>query len=276
MAIAVASSATTAVAIASTCVITKPTGLAAGDLMIAMVGGLLNTAADYTAPGGWTVSQGATTGGESCRIFYKVADSGDAAATNFTFSGSGSEYIGGAMIRVTGQSGDVSIFSQQQSNDNNFASADLTPNAADSLLLFFGFTTGSATGLSSYACAVSNPTWTEEFDFGSTAPATDLAFSLGYAVRAAATATGDFTAGNSGTTIGFFMSLSPLLNVTASPSVITTTVTIEAPSVSAGASITTTVVTTTVTVQSPTVTTGEGMWTNQDKSSSSWTNQNKS
>jgi hypothetical protein len=68
-------------------VLTKPTGLAVGDTMIAILasaGGTNNIA----APGGWaTVTSLNTPTYTKSRVFSKTADSGDVAASNFTFTG---------------------------------------------------------------------------------------------------------------------------------------------------------------------------------------------
>lgn len=277
MAVAYASSSTTSIAISSTCVLTKPSGLSVGDLMIAYVGGVLNTAADYTAPVGWTVLVGQSNGAESVRAFYKVADSSDVAASNFTFNGSGTDYIGGGIIRVTGAASIFTNYSTQISATATFNTADLTPDGANSLLLFFVFYVGGVSGgITSYACATSNPTWTEVFDFNSTAPSTDFGLALAYANRPEITSTGDFSCSDPGDEFGIFISLAPVINTTATPGVMSITTSTASPTVTGTGTASIGEIYATMSVSAPTVTTPTETWSNTQKSSSTWTNTPKS
>ena len=97
MAIAVASVSTNTMGTGG--VLTKPTGLAVGDLMVAIV--VAETVADLASPGGWT-NQGSrdTANYAKTKLFTKVADSGDVAASNFTFTGT--DIRGGILYRITG------------------------------------------------------------------------------------------------------------------------------------------------------------------------------
>jgi hypothetical protein len=84
---------------ASQITITKPTGLAVGDLMVAVIGKdddvLINLPSGWSSPAGlW---QGTSSGNDLySRIFYKVADAADVAASNFTwtFGDSGEDCTG--------------------------------------------------------------------------------------------------------------------------------------------------------------------------------------
>lgn len=80
-------------------VLTKPTGLAVGDFMVAIV--VAETIANLASPGGWT-NQGSrdTATYAKTTLFTKVADSGDVAASNFTFTGT--DIRGGILYRITG------------------------------------------------------------------------------------------------------------------------------------------------------------------------------
>lgn len=103
MARPVVQSSQTATATSSASVtITKPTGLAVGDFMIAFIGfenG--STVRTFTTPSGWTLLRNSASDSEGVASFYKEATAGDVAASNFTFSLSGtSDRIGGVLVRV--------------------------------------------------------------------------------------------------------------------------------------------------------------------------------
>ena len=276
MAIAYQTSSSTSIAASATCVITKPTGLAVGDVMVAFVGGLANAAATYTAPAGWTAIQGQSNGAESCRAFYKVADSSDVSAPNFTFNGDG-DYIGGGMVRIDGQAALYSNSSTQIETSGVFGSADLTPDAANSLLLFMAMYVSSSSDLDSYACATSNPTWTEVFDMHTTAPGTDFGLAMAYASRPEITSTGDFSCADNGQVMGIFMSLAPIVNASTTAGVITMTASVPAPSVSGTGSVSAGTATLTLSVPTPTASLVIPVWLNDDKTSEgTTTNQDKS
>lgn len=275
--------------------ITKPTGLAVGDYMVAhltnVVGGS-NNADGWDTPSGWTIINNDSESGNSnssCSlvVFYKVADSGDAAASNFSFTKNGSQgtTVHGALYRISGASAIAKASDSQTSDLTPTYTNTITPSFADSLLLFLasyadaGAASGSASG---YAITTSNPTWTEVYDsYGQIFPHRGLAAGA-YASRPEATATGDSsltfvaTGGNAQNSIGVIVVLSPIVNVTASPAVIDVTASVIAPSVSGGASVSPSVIDITTSVVAPTVSFPTDDWTNQSKNSSSWTNQNKS
>jgi hypothetical protein len=65
-------------------VVTAPTAIAVGDLLVG-TGGTLDTKS-ITPPTGWTTVSNDTNGTERVYVFTRVADAGDAAAANFTFT----------------------------------------------------------------------------------------------------------------------------------------------------------------------------------------------
>lgn len=67
-------------------VVTKPTGLAVGDLMLAF-GGCVTTRT-ISPPGTWTEQANDTDGTKRVYVWTKVADAADVAASNFTFTAS--------------------------------------------------------------------------------------------------------------------------------------------------------------------------------------------
>lgn len=157
MAIPVIQSSNTATSTASdTLTITKPTGLAVGDLMIAIIhSSASGTVRTHNTPSGWTVIQkdGASVAHRPA-AYYKIADSGDTAASNFSFTLSASTTaMSGVLARVTGH---VAASPVTLSELDNTASptgtvrtytAALTPVSSNSLVVFsIGNYTSSMTG----------------------------------------------------------------------------------------------------------------------------------
>lgn len=199
--------------------ITKPTGLAVGDLLLAFISGTSNATSNINVPSGWTEIDSSTNGGESWKAMYKVADSSDVAASQFTFTNTDGEYIGGGLLRIENAAIDFSVKSKQtitNSANGVFNASTITPTVANSLILFFVVNLGNAGTSSGYAIATDNPTWIEGYDFGSAAPATDLSTAVAYANRPQTTATGNFSYTDPGTVdaFGFFLALYELVNVT--------------------------------------------------------------
>jgi len=157
--------------------VAKPTGLAAGDLMIFSIHGNFNAYADsgsVTPASGWTYIAGATqtSGNERSAVYAagKIATAGDVAASNFTFAcniGGGTSAAAGTITRFSDAAYPTiftSEFSSSALTTTLFANA-ITPTADCVLLMLL--TTWSQTGsptMSSYAIATSTPTWTEQFD----------------------------------------------------------------------------------------------------------------
>lgn len=103
MAIAVASSSSAGNNSASTSVVvTKPSGLAVGDLMIAKVL-VFDSSTAITTPSGWTLLTSRTTATFSkISCFYIVATSTEVAASNFTFSFTSAQSSIAVIARING------------------------------------------------------------------------------------------------------------------------------------------------------------------------------
>lgn len=129
--------------------LTKPTGLAVGDLMVACIAFYFEGGTrTLTTPAGWTAQKklDGTDGGIA--VYTKVADSGDVAASNFTFSASASgDCIAGSLSRVTGY---TSIGSSESDEASGTGSASVsyttavTPTVSDNLVIVV-FAGGDAT-----------------------------------------------------------------------------------------------------------------------------------
>jgi len=164
-------------------VIPKPTGLALKDLMIAQIGVL----SGVTPPAGWTSLR---TDGNS-KLYYKLADSADVAATDFTFTGGGD--IDGSILRIGGyRVSDIITASNGATGTNTTQSTSGITPAANSLLLIFTANENGRT-VSGQAIATSNPSWTEQYDRPN-AGANTAAISCASATRPESTASGNASA----------------------------------------------------------------------------------
>lgn len=281
MAVTYQSSQTTSYASGTTVVVTKPTGLAVGDLMVACIQALGITAHTDITCSGWTTETGNTS--LDAAILKKVADSSDVAASNFTFDLAGTYISGGAITRITTASSTWTtgtIFNAGATSTPTFTTG-ITPATTDSLMLMFvvGVGNGGVETSSAYAITTNNPSWTEAYDIGINSTS-DGTIALAYANRPENSATGNFSAtcsGSTNTKFGLLISIPELLNVTVSPSVIDLTLSVQAPAVTGGATVSPSVIDLTASVQAPTVTTPSSVWNNEDKSSNStFTNTPKS
>lgn len=183
---------------ATSTVVTKPVGLAAGDWMVGVV--VLQTAATITPPSGFTLilDQTNSTSADTPRmaIYWKIADSGDAAASDFTFSFSATSISFAGIICGTGSDTTTPVGA---SNGDNTVVNDITPSwdntitppQADCLLILFAAASQGFAGMSNQAIANDNPTWTEVEDTGTSLGA-NYVLSVAYSsLRSATSATGN-------------------------------------------------------------------------------------
>lgn len=253
--------------------VTKPTGLAAGDLMIAIFSCSQNRTAVLS---GWTLLFDHNGGNPPYNdVLVKVASSADAAATNFTFTGfADGDSLIGAICRITGASfGGADNFSYDtdhiEGDDTPVYSGGVTTISSNDLLLF-GVGVLDNQAISTYAVTTNNPTWTEQFEVLANLTQ-DLGLGVATAPYTTPGATGDYSASIAGalgaTTSAFLIKISESESVTVSPAVITMTASVQTPTVTGDANVTTTVITMTASVQAPTVTTEASKWVNKAKSS---------
>lgn len=254
-----------------TLTITKPSGLAVGDMMVAyIVWDTSNTDAP-TLPSGFTSLLHDTTATKTAWS-YKIATSGDVAASNFVFTLAGTVTgSGGSIMRWSGV-GQINAGSTVRVNSTtttpSFAGG-ITPAVADSYLIM-GYHSPYTHTVSSYAISTDNPTWTEISDEQNSSP--DLTMAIAYASRPEVTATGNFTVTTSTSHDdhnGVLIYLSPQTNVNLSMPVGTLTLTSPTPSLTVDVIIPMPVGTLSVTGGIPTVTTSEtDVWTEETKNSS--------
>jgi hypothetical protein len=145
--------------------IAKPSGLAAGDLMIMSVA--VEGDKSVLIPTGWTrrIVQQESSNFGIC-VFWKIATAADAAASSFTvtFGASGKHSVG--LTRITGHNPTAPIVasasSQQPAASNLVIAPSVTTTAANQLVLGFHAVKKSATFTASYG--------TERYDVSADPP----------------------------------------------------------------------------------------------------------
>jgi hypothetical protein len=188
-----------------TITVTKPTGLSVGDLMIghwviALASGGATTMdglSSFTLLSSKTSTTAAS--GIQSFIFYKIADSGDVAAANFTFTVADTETnkICG-LSRFSGASATIPItlYSEYGSDsDTGITAPTLTPAYGNSFFCIASGIRASARTWSTYAIATNNPSWNEIYDTNNTGCSMSFANSN---FRIETTASGNGTSVNSG------------------------------------------------------------------------------
>lgn len=294
MAITVESISTKTFAAGQSMVITKPTGLAVGDLMIAHCSSISpsnSNPADYNTPTGWTSvnttssTNSSLTHSNMLRIFSKVADSSDVAASDFTFtiSGGSNRNLGGAIYRISGFGPTTPVptsnaASNSGTNDHDTSpltlNATVTPSRASSLIMMLITASSDASAFGSYAVATDDPTWTEGYDFNS--GALNAAMAGAYATRTETSATGSSTFGYSGSAVKpslVMVVINPTQDVTVSADVVTTPAAVQAPTIAGGGVVAAGLVSATASVVAPTA--GENKWRNASRTAATASNASK-
>ena len=187
----------------NTFTITKPTGLAVGDLMIAiaMMSGTGTNAISSSAS--FTKIGDANDGSNgSLEVFAKIATSGDVAASNFSWTGTGTDgssvlclgllRFSGNFIDVTTNIG-VLVELDSVTVTNPSFSGSLTPTATDSLYVMGIGLRSSSISISDYAIANNNPTWTERFEIFENS-SSDARLGVATATPTSASSSGDYSA----------------------------------------------------------------------------------
>ena len=229
----------------TSCVIVKPVGLTVGDLMFAQVvgaenGGNLGT---FTDPVDWTTIRQDNASPSYSRygtaLFWKIADSGDVSASNFTFVATGADSNGGAITAFTAGTFDsttpINANSGQYATFSDTATAPtITPSVADCMILL-ACHCGDNLAFSGYAIATSNPaSWSEAYDIPLNLVG-DIGLAMGYAIRAETTATGNGTATVNKTTtyiFGQLVAIAPAANILVTPTTASLAITGYAPTIS--------------------------------------------
>ncbi len=161
----------------TTLIINKPSGLAVGDLMVfAGVNVVASVAGSVgiTTLSGWTLAESLGTAGSHSNIQYKIADSSDVAASDFSWTYTGSDAAAGTIFRLTNHDATNTI-EANDSDETGAAAVDttvaLSPSLAvtvDNCLLIAALSVTDATAanpaeVGSYTSTPSL-TWTETMD----------------------------------------------------------------------------------------------------------------
>lgn len=185
-------------ATSTSCIITAPSGIQVGDLLVAIIAIRSTTITVNSPASGFAVDISET--GQSnagLHILTKIAASGDTSAGSFTFGLSGSQRNRGVMLRISGakQSSYIGGSNKGFSNSNStsVSISGFTPSAADCIFVLCSMNLQGTANYSNWAMATSDPGFTERADITYT-DSTNI--HLGVAVsatRTQTTATGNFT-----------------------------------------------------------------------------------
>lgn len=283
MAIAVQSSASSNVATTTSTTITKPSGVVSGDYLLAAIGFEQSGGNTVNSvPSDWTEIESLIGNNTALYVYFKVA--GGSEPTNYTWGLTGTQAVGGSILRIDGQSVDaggafeVELDDHVGNTDAPSFPTGITPTFASSLILIASCSKSNGTiAHSAHAITTSNPSWTAVQ--GTSAGGTTI--SIAYAVRPEVTSTGawSLTAGNTGTTdtTSIILAIAPRVNASVTLDVATLTVTPQDPAVAGGANVTLDAASMTATAQTISAATAASKWVNTDKSSAgSITNIDKS
>ena len=188
------------------CVITKPSGLAVGDFMIALMelsGGSFYEPPNGTIPTGFTRLYELGQSSGTTLLDYKIADADDVAASDFTWSRKssyGSAYNIGCIAAFTGVNNTTPIDKHNYNKSfdtSSLTTTGITPTNANSMIVLMGgvcSNTAVAT-FSNYDIATSDPSWSEAADVGYDGGTgfKRVSIGMGYGVRAATSPTGTST-----------------------------------------------------------------------------------
>jgi len=202
-------------ALSTTCVVVKPVGLTVGWLMIAhVVASLLNQSPTVSPPANWTeIRQDAASDDGSVALYWKIADSADVAASDFTFGISTSCSNMGAITAWTGHdpATPINAHNGQNQYSSTITSPAITPSVANCMILMNAAFAGREYTIWNYAIADDNPpSWTEAYDL-STSAGNESTLAMGYAIRPETTSTGLGTASavSNGPNVGQLVAIAP-------------------------------------------------------------------
>jgi hypothetical protein len=213
-----------------------------------------------------------------------VADAGDAAASDFSFSTGVSSQKAGILLRISDPVTAViqSAFSTSE-NDSTPAFTGVTPHNVNSVIIIGTLVNGTTiSAIGTYAIANDNPSWTEAGETIETASSGICALAVAYATKPLAAATGNatlaITAGSAEATdsAGVVISITGTTNATAAPTVLGLTLSMPSVTPTADANAAPTVLTLTLSIPTPAAAVSTSDWDNASKSSTSWTPQSKS
>lgn len=284
MAMAVEAVASTAFGSRSTLTLSKPTGTADGELLVAVVGLGTNSSVVSSVPSGWTATAGSPASVSlvtNVYVYWKLASS-EGASWDWGLNKSTS--CAGVVLRVSFPDAtpfDAEAEATVSNDDTPSWGASVTPASANSLLVMAIIAEQTAAGgTSGYAVATDNPTWAERFDETSTG----ITFAVATAVRSATTATGNASATltGSGSNTTDSAVLMAVFQPLASASLTGTTALLTSPAstliaadISSSTNVSTALLTDTSTLLDPSARVSERVWTHGTRTSTTWTHANR-
>ncbi len=264
--------------------LTKPTGTVDGDLLITFICGN-GTVAPSSVPSGWTLIRSSDSGGTttqaSIHSYYKVASS-EGSSYSWT---AGSSIAGGMVLRVTGQestpidahTGTGNQGANAWSNDISAYSTTISQARVNELVIMAAVVYNQDIGtpsLSDWKMATNNPTWTELYDNAlNSGGANNWVMGCAYATRESSGATGDLTFDYNSGGERYAAQTMFVTNLNAQTFTETVTCTDTGTTNNVGFNLT---VADTVTPSDTVTAEKQKTWATQDKSSTTWTNQDKS
>lgn len=156
----------------ATLIITKPASVAVGDVLVAVMGWQNGTSRSLSTLSGWTLLQNSGSAVVGLAAFWKVADSGDVSASNYTWSFSGNTlYASGAILRINGTPVGSEIAASEidvtTGNSTSFSfTTAVTPQTVTSLVISAFLANPTIGGVINVDSYTSNPsiTFTERAD----------------------------------------------------------------------------------------------------------------
>lgn len=187
---------TTAFAHVTSMVMNKPSDVNDGNLLISIFVSHYDDEPIDSVPSGWTALTERNGAFGRMWAYYKIASSEPASWTWGFDDTVNNRPEAGCVLAFEGQSiADPfgPTITQQVSNSSNpsFSSTDITPDIANSVLIFVLISRDGSANHSNYAIATSNPTWTKQFELDS---GSEGAFSVATAPRPQSTGTGNWSA----------------------------------------------------------------------------------
>lgn len=260
----------------------RPASTASGDLLVAILVQSRNDSTNLNSPftsSGWeAVTNRAHNDGSTdyvhLTVLAKVA--GGSEPANYTFDSGVNASALGAIIRWTG---DAFVGAANVQATTDIETTDTTPTYTPGLtpmLASQGFLMGvlafgdGTNTVSDYSIATSNPSWTERMDQDE-AGSFDAVLAFATAIRAEATATGDYSLAFTGTptgSIGFLLSIHENINAEVTATPVSLTLSPQAPTATGTASVAVGAVSLTASVPTPSASGAAPKWENIDKSSS--------
>lgn len=287
MALAVASTSSTSGS-GTNLVITKPTGLAVGDLLLCVMSGTRNGGLNANTASGWTLADSEAGTDAVTRIQYKVADASDVSASDFTFTFTLSATLsGGSLMRITGApaASQVDLTASQNFSGSATTAISFSGTYAvtyDGSLIILGFSgvnqgTDGAGSIGTYTTSDGSLSFTELYDYSTTDGTDDPIIGAAYAIQSTKATLTSYGATLSLARVnhtGVLVVIYPITNATGTNATFAVSPLLSTQNGTAG-----TVGTNTLLNVSPLLSTQSGdatsptQWSNESKPSTDWTNE---